>query len=98
LPSSIARMVRRTWPWITSPSPTRSAWSRMAVLRVARTSWHADGLVRPPGQQAAGAQPAVPFCARRVAVEVQVVPMPFVSRRSEFNEGRAALSSGSCLP
>jgi hypothetical protein len=39
-------MVRRTWPWITSSSPTRSAWYRMAVLRVARTSWYMDGLVR----------------------------------------------------
>jgi PAS domain S-box-containing protein len=43
---STARMVRRAWPWNTSSSPTRSAWSCMAVLRVARTSWYADGPVR----------------------------------------------------
>ena len=49
----------------------------MAVLRVARTSWPADGFNTswvaqvPPGHQAAGAQPAVSFLARQVPVEVQ---------------------------
>jgi hypothetical protein len=58
---------------------------------VAWTTWSADKLVAvgqsvPPGQRAGGAQPAVPFVARRVPVEVQ---NPNALREQRGEEGES---------
>jgi len=67
-------------------------FGRVGPLR----DWYVVSSPISPGRQAAGAQPAVPFFARRVPVEVQS-PIALQEQREKkegkFNDGRAALSS-----